>query len=447
VRRILCGFSGELKTKRTGGERSRPIFCFLFPAIFFFLAPLDGTAQTEAEAAAKPDAVMVVMPVKADTGLQAGEFQNRVVQAVNSIEGYTARALTLANYPGYANAFPNAAPAPAYVQDSSFALTSEYYMGMDNRQHFQVWLWNSADGTPIFTDEMVFDNIEDSADYLPSLISWVVSVIPEETGPPLTREEAREIAQEVLAEAGIITREEARKITHEVLGEEGITAWEYPWFWLYFGLRGGGALNSYNIRSPGTDGLGGDSERGFDAEAAFTMEIRPWHYLSFQTEAILLLETFNTFKANSPPAGGDLLYHSVRVVSLSLLVPLLFKFPFEVGKFGLSFSIGPYFILPLTATGDLLENAMDPETFSYGMALPFGVCFGIDLGYRLGRGELFGGLRYNYDLGTSVAPAGGPYDGVEFKRQRLSVTLGFRIGFFETGGARQPGGSKPQDPP
>jgi hypothetical protein len=419
VRRILCGFLGDSETKRAGGKRSLPLLWFLFPAIFFFLAPLDGTAQTaEAEAEVKPDAVVVVMPVKADEGLQAGGFQNGIAGTVNSISGYTARVRTLGEFPEYANAFPNAAPAPAYVQDSSFALTSEYYRGMDNRQHFQVWLWNSADGAPLFTDEMVFGDIEEGMGYLPGLVSWVMSLIPEETGPSLTRKEVREIAQ-------------------AVLNESGITAWEYSWFWWYVGLRGGGALNSYTIRSSG--GYAGNSERGFDAEVALSLEVRPWRYLSFQTEAVLLVEAFNTFKDVNHGVTGTQDYIPAKVASLSLLVPLLLKFPFDVERFGLSFSLGPYLILPLTSAGGLLENVTGRDAVFFERTLPFGLCFGIDIGYRLGGGELFGGLHYNYDLTMAAAPVDGPYAGLELERQRLAITFGYRIGFIETGGAKRSG--------
>jgi hypothetical protein len=374
---------------------------------------LSGTAQTAAEA--KPDAVVAVMPVKADADLRAGEFQNLIARSVNNIEGYTARTLTLEEYPEYADAFPNTAPAAAYTKDSSFVLTSEYYMGMDNRQHFQAWLWNSADGSPIFTDEMVFDAMEEGADYLPSLISWVISLVPEETKAPFTEEEARKIAYEILAEAGTLTKEEAREIAYDVLAGAGTEKNSY--FHLYLGLQGGASLDTYTIRPSG--GLEEKSERGFDAEAAFTLELRPWRYLGLYAEAILLLETL--------PG---------RVTSLSLLVPLLLKFPFEVGNIGLQFALGPYFILPLSLpqVNDLVKEVTGQDALSYGMDSPFGLCFGIDVGHRFGRGELLCGLRYNYDLSPVVAAAdGGPYDGLEFDRQRISFTFGFRIGLFETG--------------
>jgi hypothetical protein len=423
VKRIFCEFLATLwnlrveKTARKGG-RVVPIPWFLFPFLFLFFAPLSGTAQTAA-AEAKPDAVVVVMPVKADEGLQAAGFQNGIGNAVNRIAGYTARVRTLEDYPEYASAFPNAAPTSAYVQDSSFALTSEYYTGMDNRQHFQVWLWNSADGAPIGTDEMVFDSMAEGTDYLPGLVSWIISLAPKEEDETITREIVREIVTEMfdVLESDTTTYNTTNTTT-AIAPEEAKS-----YFHLYMGLRGGASLNTYTVKEFGT--FKGSSEQGFGGELAFALELRPWRFLSLQTEALLFLETFNVVEVLAE-SGAEDPNTPVGITSISLLVPLLLKFPFEVGGIGLYFSFGPYFVLPLTQARDLVKDLVDIDVVSYQMALPYGVCFGLDTGYRLGRGDLFVSLRYNYDLGVAAIA-----DELQFNRQRLVISFGFRIGLFE----------------
>jgi hypothetical protein len=432
VKRIFCGIltaSWNLRVEKKGrkSRKAAPIPWFLFSVLFLFLAPLSGIAQTatvadagEGEVAAepekKPDAVVVVMPVKADDTVQGQAFQDMIAQSLEGIEGYTPRVLTLSDHPEYADVFPNTAPDPAYTQDSAFALTSEHYIDMDNRQHFQAWLWNSADGAPIYTDEMVFDDVSEGMDYLPGLISWIISLAPKEGDEIITREIVREIVTEMLGEVDFGTPTMIP---------------ESSYFHLYMGLRGGGSLNTYAVRE--FNPFEGSSEQGFGGELAFALELRPWRFLSFQAEALLFLETFNAFKQVEGSEVEDR-NTPVRITSLSLLVPLLLKFPFEVGGIGLYFSFGPYFVLPLTQAGDLLKDLVDIDMVSYQMALPFGVCFGLDVGYRLGYGELFGSLRYNYDLGTSAAATDGPYSGLKFNRQRMAISFGFRIGLFETGG-------------
>jgi hypothetical protein len=171
---------------------------------------------------------------------------------------------------------------------------------------------------------------------------------------------------------------------------------------------------------------------------AIAVEYRPWRYLGFQAEGLLLVENLNVYRRMTEGASHDEdKYTPFSTSSLSLITPLLVKLPFEVGNIGLRLVLGPYFILPLTQTKDLLESITDREALFTRMLFPFGFSAGIEIGFRLGSWEILGGVRYSRDFTESTGQPNGPYSNLRFNRERLSITLGFRVGFFETGGTKK----------
>ena len=73
---------------------------------------------------------------------------------------------------------PDEPQDPMYLGDMPFVLTGEYYFDTEDLEHFQLWLWNSNDGSLIYTDELVAEGVDEAEGYLPALVSWVFSKIP-----------------------------------------------------------------------------------------------------------------------------------------------------------------------------------------------------------------------------------------------------------------------------
>ncbi|MDR2629558.1 MAG: hypothetical protein LBC60_01390, partial [Spirochaetaceae bacterium] len=302
---------------------------------------------------------------------------------------------------------PDQPPEPVYLGDSRLVLTGEYYIDVDDLQHFQLWLWNSASGSLVYTDEMVFEDMEEAEGYLPPMVSWIFSHVPVDqritvlqTGP-----------QEEVTDQGADEDQETRNSLFT--GR------------LYLGLRGGGSFNAYSSLVGG--GYEAGTSQGFSGNGAVVLEFRIFRFLGLQAEAIFNYDTFKVAKitANLPTVGQSL-RSTDRFSAMSLMFPLLVKVPLEIGVFSLSPFVGIYYAMPL---GKVHMDPSDSRTaaaasYTYTVNPPLGLVLGIDTGLTLGPGELFLDLRFSRDIGMTVAEKG---YGIQYVRNQIGLSLGYKF--------------------
>jgi hypothetical protein len=395
-------------------KRSRFLFFIFYSSLFsfLFLIPCGGTAQTppgnvagEATPAAPEEKPVAVMAFVGDDLDQSERLRAAVVQEVENLDNYTPRQISSGEFPETLTSRPDEPPNPSYLGDMPYVLTGEYYFDTEDMGHFQIWLWNSADGSLVYTDELVAENIEEAESYLPALVAWVFSRIPVPPPPVQVVVDVRGAVEEVMAE---------RRAQ-----EEGIRQDPDSYYRLYLGLRGGGSASAYYSRTTGWYDAG--MSQGFGGEAGFVVEYRPWKYLSFQGEAIFALDVFKVFKITQ--VGNQDIHTTGQYSALSMLFPLLIKTPIEGDKFSISLAGGIYYIVPI---GQMLT---EEGSYSYQIDLPLGFMAGIDLGHTLGPGELFMSLRYGRDMGMTIVRSG-----LQYTPNRMVLSVGYRFGFLKVKG-------------
>jgi hypothetical protein len=396
------------KGRRIKNGKCPGFFFFVFYCsllMFLFLVPYRGAAQTSsgnAAGAPKEDKPVAVMAFVGDDLSVSSRLRGVVVQEVNGLEGYIPRQVSSDEFPETLGFHPDEPPDPRYPGDMPFVLTGEFYVDTENLQHFQLWLWNSPDGSLVYTDELVAEDTEEAESYLPALVAWVFSQIPKPV----------EVVVDI---QGML--EDALAGKDQGDGEAG------AFFQLHLGGRLGGAASAYYIRTTGSYDAG--MTQGFGVEAALMAEYRPWRFLSFQAEAVFALDSFKAFKIER--RGLDEIHTTTQYTAFSVLFPLLVKFPFDVGAFKIGIAAGPYLVLPLG------QAVAEGYSYSYRLDLPLGLMGGIELGHALGPGDLFLTLRYSRDFGITMVSSG-----LQYTPARVVLSVGYRFGFLK----KQKNGSK-----
>jgi hypothetical protein len=339
-----------------------------------------------------------------DAGI-SGTFHENVIREVDNLGGYKTQEVSATRFPQTLNFPPDQPPDPVYLGDSRHVLTGEYYIDLDDLQHFQLWLWNSASGSLVYTDEMVFEDMEEADSYLPPMIRWIFSQIPTD------RVNVVAVNQET---------ETVDTNTNNNSGEGENQSQPYNRRF-YLGLRGGGFLNSTMPQTSGN--YEGGVSQGFSGEGAVVAEFRIFRFLSIQAEGIFM---YDTFKAAKKISKDNRITRATDIFnSMSLMFPLLIKAPLEVGKFTLSPFVGAYYTLPLGLMTIIPGNSDDVRgSYNYTMDIPWGISLGIDAGFPLGPGEIFAGLRFDRNLGLTKVRT---QDRMEYSRYRIGLSLGYKF--------------------
>jgi hypothetical protein len=362
-----------------------------------FLALSGGFAQTT------PDGTgIIIMPFAGlDDTINTVQFYDMVIEEVNKLEGYYPQTISAAEYPEIIYMSPDSSPDTKYLGGSKYVLTGESYFDIEDLQHFQLWLWDASTGGLVYTDEMVSEDYEESREYVPLLINWIFSQIPPNEDlviidmTPETQT-ATEVAMNVVSE------------------DTPVEETERPLRRLYLGLRGGAAFNTYSIPQ-GTRTYEGGLSRSFSYEAALLAEFRFLRFLSLRLEAIFSQDTFQAVES-----GGDGTYNKFKPILLNF--PLLVKMPIDFENFDISIYTGIYGTLPL---GNMkVETSSLNKTYNYKIAPPFGVSFGVDLGFPLGPGNLLFDLRYNRDLGVTNVQS---INRMQYTLERIGLSLGYKF--------------------
>jgi hypothetical protein len=426
----------------TGIVTMRP--AFLLTAAFFFLLgfPFPGAAQT-APSNAVPVAIMTFL---GDDLAQSALLHDAVVAEIEGMNGYTPLAVSADDFPETLSLTPYEPPSPDILGDSAYVLTGEYYADMDGEWHFQYWLWRSAEGTLVYTDELTAQDVDEAATYMPALIGWAFSLIPKETvavveEPPPAGEDPPPLAEEAgpvnagNAGKGIVSAGR-RAVTRAVRVEAPVpnagteeNQVNYLNRWLYLGVRAGGAFNFYLLDGFKNYEVNAGQSLGYEVSLVLCFRFLP--FMGLQAEAVFSPDNAS-FRppASQPPAGvGDPIYYTEIYQSRSLMFPVVLKFPIQVNHLLLSPYAGAFVTMP---QGNMEKTTADPKgtkgSFSFKQSLPLGVIGGLELGFALGPGLLFVDLRYGLDLDKTRV-----FDDREiaFTRHRITFSLGYQAALFK----------------
>jgi hypothetical protein len=382
----------------------------LWPRILWFcslfLAAFGASAQTAGENPA-PDSLVVAMTFMGDDAEISGVFHESVIREVDNLGGYKTQEVSATRFPETLNFPPDQPPDPVYLGDSRHVLTGEYYVDMDDLQHFQLWLWNSANGSLVYTDEMVFEDMEEADAYLPPMVRWIFSQIPTTRINVVEVDPGTETVVETVSDTGN--------------SGEGETRSQPYMRRFYLGLRGGGFLNSTMPQTSGN--YEGGVSQGFSGEGAIVAEFRIFRFLSLQAEGIFMYDTFKA--AKKVESGTDLIRSTDIFRSLSLMFPLYIKAPLEIGNFTLSPFVGVYYTMPLGSMIIIPGNSDEVRGVYTYIIDPFlGISLGIDVGLPLGPGEIFAGLRFDRNLGLTKVRTP---DRMEYGRHRIGLSFGYKF--------------------
>ncbi|MDR3173705.1 MAG: PorT family protein [Treponema sp.] len=351
---------------------------------------------------------VAIMPfVTADDAATTLQLYNEALSEMGNLGSYLIQEISIDQYPAVADLRPDIPPDSEYLGTSEYVLTGEFYLDMEDLQHFQLWLWTSDTGRLVYTDEMVTENFEEALMYMPPLLNWIFAQIPQAGPVPATAIIAAQesSSESVTPAAGTLTNEGDDKRIFQ--GR------------LYLGLRGGMAFNSYSIALKSW-GYEGSLTQSLGYETAFFVDFQILRFFGIQGEVIFSPDALMVSKIVT--INGQSVAVLDQFDSLSLTFPLLIKIPLDFGVFNLAFYAGGYGILPLEETR--VKSDVGAGTYAAITEPPFGFIFGLDMGFLLGPGMFVLDMRYSKDFGitTVKSPIKLPYT-----RDRLSASLGYKF--------------------
>jgi hypothetical protein len=373
----------------------------LFSLLLAFLCvPLMGQDMGQEESASpeREGEYVAILPLSSEADIETCTLLTEVLRGeVDNLWIYRTRLVDPEVYPEVLGLPPDMPPPAALLDGAAYGLTSEFYADMDvDVWHMQLWLW-WEDGTLIYTDELVADDVEEAREYIPAMVQWIFSKIS-----------SRVVEVPVLAE----TREQPD---------------EYR---LYAGVRAGGSARFYVL--PGA--MGGYQDNRFNG-AGFEFGLQAGY--CFLPGFIIQIETIYT--QDKAVFSGQEVADTAGVVSqytffrdsyngMMLMVPLLLKYRVPFGSFMTAFFGGVYGVIPL---GDMeYESGRDEGRVSplgYRPAY-VGLLGGLNLGMQTGPGFIFIDLRFGGDLGRTVVEREG---GIEYNRMMFSFSLGYEVPLFK----------------
>jgi hypothetical protein len=251
-----------------------------------------------------------------------------------------------------------------------------------------------AGSTMIYTDDLVYDDMDGAMETLPGLVEWLFSHI-----------------REVIIET------------------PRADPWPDPLFML--GLRFGPTPRWYigpGEVSPGAWAV--------NLEGGLSGAMRLNSLFSVQLELLMTGDTvvYRVLEQN--------LIENEKFSSLTMTIPILCKMNFRVGQLRLSPLAGFYLTAPLGKTRYHYHhiNGEGDKSYSWSWSVPMGFTAGIEGAVRYGPGRIFAGLRYAGDFGT-VTINDNPNlrrdyyadhgDRTSYRRHSFSLYLGYEFGFLD----------------
>jgi hypothetical protein len=355
------------------------VFCLL-GAVLFSAPGFTQSVRTGGGADAGK-LLVSVLPLAGEETEMIRRFHEGTMQAVADLQKYSPREVSAAAVRNTEMEIPtDMPPLRSLVNGARYALTGGVYPGDKAGEFYlQLWLWDMTGSTMIYTDDLVYSDIEEAMQSLPGLVEWLFSHI-------------REI----------------------VIEEPRADAWTDPLFML--GVRAGVSQRWYT--EPGEVSSGA---LALNLEGGASGALRLTTLFSLQLELLLTKDTvvYRGLNLN----GSQYSMEHVTYTNYSLMIPLLLKMNFRPGPVWISPLAGFYTMVPLGRTR-YHYSAGDGDSYSWHYTVPLGFAIGLEGAAQSGPGRIFAGLRYAADFGAARIN-----NGHEYRRTMFSVYLGYEFGF------------------
>jgi hypothetical protein len=326
----------------------------------------------------------------------AARFSAAAAQAVAGLGIYSPRQVSRETVESLGLRIPtDMPPVRDLVPGVRYALTGGVYPGDDDIQSYiQLWLWDITTSIMIYTDDLVYDDIDSALESLPGLVEWLFSHIVERTAEAETGEE---------------------------------NGWDD--YWLHAGIRSGVSQHWYTAPNESIPGA-----YSLTYEGGVFVTVRLNSLISLQAEADFVWD--DVVYRGVDDTSKDIRYKPVlaneRRYSFSMLFPILLKLNFRPGSFRFS-PYGGIFVFAPTGKAEYSRHPDGDEgSFSWSPAAPFGFSIGFEAARKLGPGILSADIRYLGDFSNiTVRDSVTRIDGSEtvYKRSMLSFVLGYSFGF------------------
>jgi hypothetical protein len=355
------------------------------------LWPAPVFAQTARSApwgfTAQGKAIVAVLPL---VGVEemAQRFHREVIIAVTALNKYDSLDVPLYVFTGAGLELPtDMPPSRDLVPTARYALSGGVYAGSRPGEYYlQLWLWDMAGSTMIYTDDLVYDDIDGAMESLPGLVEWLFSHI-------------REV---------VVETPELPLPPHE---------------WMYtFGVRAGLAPRWYvkpGERAPGAQSMA--------LEGGLAGTVRLSSLLSLQLDLLFSQDdlVYRGLNRNN-------VYYSEKLSSAFLTIPLFLSLNFKGNRFRLSPMAGFYVALPL---GESRYSDSFDATASYTHSGAFvGFSTGLEAAFSYGPGMIVAGLRYAGDFNSFVINFNNPKNtesDTSYRRDLFSFYVGYEFGFVD----------------
>jgi hypothetical protein len=329
----------------------------------------------------------------------ADVFNAAAADAITALRKYNPRKISAATVRDAGVRIPTDMPPVAELTlGSRYALTGGVYPGnYEDEYYLQLWLWDMSNSTMIYTDDLVYDDLNTALESLPGLVEWLFSHITE-------------------------------KVVESVPVEKG---WKDTM--INLGFRSGISRHSYTEPDEAAPGANSLSYEGDIFLSVFLNSL-----ISLQAEIDFTFDDLIYRSiANTSTVPGDYTpgLANEKYSTFSMMFPLLIKFNFKPGKFRLGPFAGIYAFLPLGDASYRKNPTDESGSFSWSVDVPMGFTIGIDGAMKLGPGMLIADLRYSGDFGLTTIDYGSKtiHDLTEtsYRRGMFSITLGYAFGFID----------------
>jgi hypothetical protein len=321
-------------------------------------------------------------------------FNQATAGAVSNLQKYSPRNVSLRTVEAAGVRVPtDMPPVRELVPGVRFALTGGVYPGdFPGEYYLQLWLWDMSNASMIYTDDLVYEDINEGLQSLPGLVEWLfshITVVSAESDLPVKGWE------EKLITAGVRSGISQRWYTEPEKIAPGAQALNFE----------GGLFVSVFL----------NSLLSFQAEMNFTFDNLVYRGIDRT--------------GGEGESGPVYVYANEKYTAYSLTFPLLAKVNFRPGNFRLAPFAGIYAFVPL---GEALyrRNPGGTDSFSWSAAAPLGYIAGLETAMKLGPGLLIGDIRYSGDFGAITIDKGNGED-TAYRRGGISFTLGYAFGFID----------------
>jgi hypothetical protein len=330
--------------------------------------------------------IVAVLPLAGDETEMIRRFQEGTMEAVTALQRYSPREVRVSAVAGAGLEIPtDMPPVRILTSGARYALTGGVYPGNRPGEYYlQLWLWDMAGSTMIYTDDLVYDDMDGAMESLPGLVEWLFSHI-------------REVPVET-------PKADVRPDPLFMLG-------------LRFGISPRWYIDPGEV-SPGASAL--------NLEGGISGAVRLTSLFSLQLEFLMTGDTL--VYRGLDLAGSQYIMANKKYTNLSLTIPLVLKMNFKTGPVRLSPLAGLYLTAPLGRTRYRYSIGGESTTLAWSYSVPMGITLGLEGAGRCGPGNIFGGLRYAGDFGNTVIDS---VPETKYRRHSFSLYLGYEFGFLD----------------